>query len=285
VRWNLATFYYSVNTNTTWSAGMNSEKLIITVTTANSWIYPHVKNWALTTDSLINDVAQCAEAGAAIAHVHLPLGEESETVQRIRERTDVIIQAGMSSYLIEERTAMFDARPDMLSIILNHHDEHFTDLTVNQLHPIEELEAYCVKCRKLKIVPEWEVWHMGSYWNLNHLIAKKLVDPPHVLTLFFGWPGGTWSPPTVDEYLHRVKYMPENCVYSVSTMGPEQLDIAMASIKKGGNVRVGTEDYPFIRTDVPAKNNAEIVTRIKNVAWEIGRKVADPSEARKILGL
>jgi 3-keto-5-aminohexanoate cleavage enzyme len=264
---------------------MNPEKLIITATTANSWIFPKVKNWALTTDALIDDIVQCAEAGAAIAHVHLPPGEEVETVKRIREQSDVIIQAGMSSYLLEERTAMFEARPDMLSIILNHHDEHFTDLTVHQLHPIEELEAYCAKCRKMKIKPEWEVWHMGSYWNLRYLISKRLVDPPHVLTLFFGWPGGTWSPPTVDEYLHRVKYMPENCFYSVSTMGPEQAEIALASIRKGGNVRVGTEDYPFIKPDVPAKNNAEIVEQIKRISKKNGRDVANPSQARKILGL
>jgi 3-keto-5-aminohexanoate cleavage enzyme len=269
----------------TWSADMFNEKLIITAATADSYIFPHVKNWALSTDTLIDDVVQCAEAGAAIVHVHLPLGKESETVARIRERSDVIIQAGMASYPIEERTAVFDARPDMLSIILNHYDEQFNDSVVSQLHPIEELEAYCVKCRKLRIVPEWEVWHMGSYWNLTRLITKKLADPPHVLTLFFGWPGGIWSPPTVDEYMHRVRYMPENCVYTVSVMGPEQSAIALASIQTGGNVRVGTEDYPFIKADVPAKNNAEIVTRMSNVAREVGREVADSSEARKILGL
>ncbi len=264
---------------------MKDEKLIITATTANSWIFPEVKNWALSTGTLIEDVVQCAEAGAAVAHVHLPPGEESETVKRIRDRCDVIIQAGMSSFPLGERTAMFNARPDMISIILNHHDEHFTGLTVNQLHPLEELEAYCVKCRETKIVPEWEVWHTGSYWNLRYLITKGLVDPPHVLTLFFGWPGGTWSPPTVDEYLHRVRYIPENCVYSVSTMGPEQSAIALASVQSGGNVRVGTEDYPFIRPDVPAKNNAEIVARMKKIAEKVGREVADPSEAKRILGL
>ena len=264
---------------------MKDEKLIITATTANSWIFPHVKNWALSTEALIEDVVQCADAGAAIAHVHLPPSEESETVERIRERTDVIIQAGMSSYPIEERIAMFEAGPDMLSVILNHHDERFTDMTVYQLHPLEELEEYCIKCQKSKIAPEWEVWHMGSYWNLRHLMEKRLVDPPHILTLFFGWPGGTWSPPTIDEYMHRVRHMPEHCVYSVSVMGPEQSAIAVASILSGGNVRVGTEDYPFIRPDVPAKNNAEIVSQMVSIAKEVGREVADPSEARKILGL
>ena len=129
------------------------------------------------------------------------------------------------------------------------------------------------------------MWHTGSYSNLGHLIDKHLVDPPHILTLFFGWPGGTWSPPTIDEYMHRIKYMPENCVYSVSVMGSGQAAIVLASIQRGGNVRVGTEDFPFIRTDMPAKNNAEIVSQVVRTAKEIGREVADPSEARRILGL
>ncbi len=259
--------------------------MIITATTANSWIFPNVKNWAETTDALIEDVVQCYEAGAAIAHVHLPRGEEADTVKRIRERCDIIIQGGMSSYPIEDRAPDFYAKPDMLSIILNHHDEHFTGIAVNQLHDLDELEQYCITCKKFNIKPEWEVWHTGSYWNLEYLIDKGLLEPPHVLTLFFNWPGGTWSPPTPDEYLHRVKYMPENCLHTVSIMGNEQTKIAMLSIANGGNVRIGTEDYPFIKEGRPAKNNAELVSRMIKISREMNREVADPSEARKIIGI
>jgi len=261
------------------------EKMIITATTANSWMYPDLKNWAETTDALIEDIVKCYEAGAAIAHVHLPRGEEIETVKKIRERCDIIIQAGMSSYPIEERAPDFHAKPDMLSAILNHHDEHFTKMIVNQIHDLDELEQYCITCKKFGIKPEWEVWHIGSYWNLNYLIEKNLLESPHVLTLFFNWPGGTWSPPTADEYLHRIKYMPENCLHTISVMGEEQTKIAVMSIANGGNVRVGTEDYPFLKGRVPAKDNAEIVLRMVNISKEMGRETADPSEARKILGL
>jgi len=261
------------------------EKMIITATTANSWIYPDLKNWAQTTDALIEDVVKCYEAGAAIAHVHLPRGEEIETVKRIKERCDIIIQAGMSSYPIEDRTLDFHAKPDMISAILNHHDEHFTKMTVNQIHDLDELEQYCITCEKFDIKPEWEAWHIGSYWNLNYLIEKNLLKAPYILTLFFNWPGGTWSPPTADEYLHRIKYMPENCLHTISVMGEEQTKIAVMSIANGGNVRVGTEDYPFLNRSVPAKGNAEIVSRMVNISKEMGRETADPSEARKILGL
>jgi len=261
------------------------EKMIITVTTANSWIYPETKNWAESTDALIEDIVQCYEAGAAIAHVHLPRGEETEVVKRIRDQCDIIIQAGMSSYPIEERAPDFHARPDMLSIILNHHDEHFTGVSVNQIHDLDELEQYCISCEKFKIKPEWEVWHTGSYWNLNYLIEKELLESPHILTLFFNWPGGTWSPPTVEEYLHRIKYMPDGSFHTISVMGKEQTKIAVFSIAHGGNVRVGTEDYPFIREGKPAKNNAELVSRMVRISKEMDREVADPSEARKIIGI
>jgi len=228
----------------------------------------------------------CFLRGAAILHVHLPRSSEAtEIVNQIRKRTDAVIQAGMSSYPVEERVTDYDARPDMISIILNHHDEHFTELHVNVLHPLDEFKTYAEKCREYHIKPEWEVWHTGSYWNLQYMIGKGWLEGPHVLTLFFGWPGGTWSPPTPDSYFYRVKHMPENCLHTISVMGKEQTPIALLAIENGGNVRVGTEDYPFIRQGVPAKNNAELVERIAKMSREMGRAVAAPSEARKIIGL
>jgi 3-keto-5-aminohexanoate cleavage enzyme len=266
---------------------MSYDKLIITATTANSWIYPDVKNWAQSTDSLVADAVKCYEAGAAVAHVHLPRGEEVEVVKRIREKCDIIIQGGMSSESIPKRNGDFNAKPEMMSIILNHHAEHFTELSVDVLHPLAELEEYCVKCMETNIKPEWEVWHMGSYWSLNYLIDKGLLEwvKPHILTLFFNWPGSTWSPPTYDEYMHRKQYMPSDCVHTVSVMGKDQMKLLVFVLTHGGNIRIGTEDYPFISKGNPAQNNAEIVKEYVSIAKHVKREVADPSEARKILGL
>ncbi len=264
-----------------------STKIIITATTANSWIYPEVKNWAQTTEALIEDIVQCYEAGAAIAHVHLPRGEEVEIVKRIRERCDVIIQAGMSSESIPKRKGDFDAKPDMMSVILNHHSEHFAEINVDVLHPLTELEEYCRKCKEANIRPEWEVWQHGSYWNLNYLIEKGLLDwaKPYILTLFFNWPGGTWSPANFEEYMHRKRYLPPNSVHTASVMGEEQMKLLVFVLTHGGNIRVGTEDYPFIKKGTIAKNNAEIVKNYASICKHVNREVADPSEARKILGL
>jgi 3-keto-5-aminohexanoate cleavage enzyme len=193
----------------------------------------------------------------------------------------------MSSESIAQRKNVFDAKPDMISVMLNHHSEYFPQTTVNVLHPLNELEEYCSRFNNLDIVPEWEVWHSGSFWNLNHLIEKKILDntKPHILTLFFNWPGGMWSPPTYVEYMHRRRFMPSNTIHTVSVMGEDQMKLLVFVLTHGGNIRIGTEDNPFIKKGIPAKNNAEIVENYVSICNHVRRNVADPSEARKILGL
>jgi len=261
------------------------EKLVITATTAGSWIYPDVGNWAKTMDDLVEDCVQCCKAGAATVHVHLIHGHEKEIVEKIRSRCNVLIQAGMSGDTIPERKDTFEARPDMIAVMVGHHSEYFTEATLDKLHPMKELEEYCIKCREFGIRQAWEVWFAGATWCLNYLDKKNLLDKPNILTCFFGWPGSTWTPPTVEEYLHRVHYLPKDSVYDISVMGEEQTLIGTLSIATGGNIRVGTEDWPFLRPGRKAKNNAEIVERIVRLSKEMGRDVATPDEARKILNI
>ena len=261
------------------------QKLIVTVTTANAWIYPEATNFPTTPEQIADTVFHCYEEGASIAHVHLPKKACKKTVTLIREKCDIIIQAGMSSDPIQKRRELFDSKPDMVSIILNHHDEAFPGIELNRLHPRKELENYCRVCQKIGVKQEFEVWHHGSVWNLNYLVKKHLIDAPYFLTLFLGWPGGTWSPPTKDELSHRLRYLPSKSVCSVSVMGPDQEVILPFAIEIGKHVRVGTEDYPYIKKGVLAKNNTELVRKIVKIGKEKGRELADPSEARKIIGI
>ncbi len=152
------------------------------------------------------------------------------------------------------------------------------------LHLKEELIEYTRLCREYGVIPEWEVWHAGSIWSLNYLIGKKLLQPPYITTLFFGWPGGTWSPPTVEEYLYRRRLMPEGCACNVSIMGRGQRDILAAAIIHGDHVRVGTEDLPYDHNgklvDTPA-----LVRETVEMARAFGRPLATVQQARKMIGL
>jgi len=79
--------------------------------------------------------------------------------------------------------------------------------------------------------------------------------------------------------------MPSNSIHTVSVMGEDQMKLLVFVLTHGGNIRVGTEDYPFIKKNLQAKNNAEIVRNYVDICRHVRRDVADPSEARKMLGL
>jgi len=58
-----------------------------------------------------------------------------------------------------------------------------------------------------------------------------------------------------------------------------------AAMIMGGHARVGMEDNIYLSDGVLAKSNAELVEKIVRIARELGREIATPDEARKILGL
>ncbi|WP_276358217.1 3-keto-5-aminohexanoate cleavage protein [Cohnella caldifontis] len=256
--------------------------LIITATPNICWLQPDV-DYPKTTPDIIEEAARCRENGTAVLHTHAE-GNWAEVIGGVRGKTDLLIQSGMSSIPLQGRIGLFESKSDMVSIILNHHAEAFAELNCDVLHPLAELEEYAVACRKYGVKPEWEVWHPGSIWNLNRLIEQGLLDPPYINTLFFGWPGGTWSPPTVQEYLYRRSLMPANCALTVSIMCAEQMDILVNAIIHGDNVRVGTEDYPYNQQGKLAKTH-ELVKEIADISRALGREVATPAQAREMLGI
>jgi len=258
------------------------DPLIIIATPNISWLNPGVP-YPETPSEIAEEGTLCLENGATILHIHAE-GQWIETIQAVRARCKIIVQCGMSSLPIPERLDVYKERGDMISIILNHHDEAFAEGDFNVLHTKDELLEYARLCHEHQVIPEFEVWHAGSIWNLNYLIEKQAIQPPYITTLFFGWPGGTWSPPTIEEYLYRRSLMPPGCVVNVSIMGQEQRDIVTAAILNGDHIRVGTEDYPF---DHHGKlvATADLVKQTAEIARSLGRPLATVEQARQMIGL
>jgi 3-keto-5-aminohexanoate cleavage enzyme len=257
------------------------DPLVITATPNTCWLHPEVQ-YPRTPEEIALEARRCREKGAAVFHIHGE-GQWPEVIGAIRSSSDIIIQCGMSSLTLQERLEVFEQKADMISIILNHHDEAFVEVDCNVLHTKEELAEYATTCTKYGVRPEFEVWHAGSIWNLNYLIGKGLLKRPHITTLFFGWPGGTWSPPTIEEYLYRRSQMPEGCICTVSIMHENQSKIITAAIVQGDHIRVGTEDYPFSRGGQFA-STSELVGEATDIAKAVGRPVATVREARAMLG-
>lgn len=257
------------------------EPLIIIATPNISWLHPEME-FPHTPQAIAEEAARCYQNGATILHTHAE-GRWAETIQAVQDKCPIIIQGGMSSLPIPERMEAYTHKADMISIILNHHDEAFARTETNVLHSRQELLEYARLNREYGLIPEFEVWHAGSIWNLNYLIEQRALKPPYVCTLFFGWPGGTWSPPTVEEYLHRRKMMPAGCVCAVSVMGEGQREILTAAILLGDHVRVGVEDLPFNHAGEVVATH-ELVKETAEMARAIGRPLADIQQARQLIG-
>jgi 3-keto-5-aminohexanoate cleavage enzyme len=257
------------------------DPLIITATPNVSWLHPDVP-YPNTPCTMVESARLCREHGAAVLHIHAE--DWCQTIRAVRAETDLILQCGMSSLPIADRMIIFEERADMISVMLGHHDEAFAQMDTHALHPREELEEYCRLSAAYGVKLELEVWHTGSIWNMNYLIRKGLLQPPYITTLFFGWPGGAWTPPTVQEYLSRRSYLPRNTVTTVSVMDERQIDIITMAILHGDHIRVGTEDYPYCRAGQIAATH-ELVAEAVHIAQALGRPIASPSQARQIMGL
>jgi len=255
--------------------------LIVTATPNICWLEPDLP-YPQTVEEMVAEGQRCEAAGAQVLHVHAT--DWPPMVAALREDTGMLIQCGMSSLLVGDRLDIFESKADMISIIANHHDEAFAHGDTHELHPREELVEYARLSRRYGVRLEFEVWHTGSIWNLNWLIERDLLDAPYIATLFFGWPGGTWSPPTVEEYLYRRSYLPPGCAVTVSIMDPAQMDVIAAAIRAGDNVRVGTEDHPYGRTGEHAATH-ELVAEVAELAAALGRPLATRSQAGAMLGV
>ncbi len=257
--------------------------VIITATPNICWLHPEVP-YPATPEEMAEEAALCAENGASVLHVH---GEANWAayISKMRSRTDIIIQCGMSSLPLDTRMAALENGADMLSVIASHHDEAFAEgIETNVLHTRSELQSHADACARHGVRIEFEIWHTGSIWNLAYLIQHGIIQPPFVTTMFFNWPGGTWSPADVEEYLHRRRYMPQESVITVSIMGEGQMELIACALAKGDHVRVGTEDNPYNRKGniVPTH---ELVREVAETARSMGRPVATPATARRILGI
>jgi 3-keto-5-aminohexanoate cleavage enzyme len=261
------------------------EKLIITNCAADSSMHPGVPQRLSDSELLGREVEAACRAGASIAHIHAPPADfavwERHT-QAIRGRCAIMIQYGISTQSVAQRRAVVGYGPEMISVALGAHNLCFVDRDMQVLHPRHELAELMRVCRDHGVKPEFEVTCLGDVWLLRDLIDRGLVDPPYMITAFFGRPGGTWSPPSMAEFLSRTTGLPADSIYAASVTGPSHLLLESMAVMSGGHVRVGSEDEPYLRPGVLG-SNAEHVARIARIATEFGRSVASIDDARTML--
>ena len=125
---------------------------------------------------------------------------------------------------------------------------------------------------------------LGPLDSENRL-ADKVLAPVHRMqvNLVLGVPGCT--PATVEDLVYLVDRLPKDATWTVTGVGRGAFPMAAAAIAMGGNVRVGFEDNIYLEKGVKAASNGELVAKVVRLARELGRPIATPAQARKILGL
>ena len=290
---------------------MVNDKVIITVTADCSMSYPGFPGMPPIEDvkTVADEYVRAIDAGASLVHHHGvhyledSIQEDGRQLSRtdyqgwsdltdlIRSQRDSIIQFGIASARLEEKVKLMELRPDMMSFAFNAHDEYFRPdpaYPPNEeyaIHPRSELEAFCRAAQEHGVKPELECFYSGAFWNAEFIRSLGVLDDPLWATLFLGWPGGAWTPPTPDSLLHLVNHLPARTIWNVSVMNPQQQwRILAVALGLGGHVRVGWEDNPYLPDGTPSRHNAELVEEVVKLAHLMGREVASPDEARQIIG-
>jgi 3-keto-5-aminohexanoate cleavage enzyme len=289
------------------------DPLIITVTVDSSMSYPgnHLMPPIEDVDAVGQQYVDAVRTGASICHHHgihrledeiQPDGKRLSRIDfdgwrdltdRIRDGGgDPLMQFGIASARLPEKIKLMELAPDMMSYAFNVHDEYFQPdpaypaLEMYALHPRDELEEFSRAALEHGVKAEIECFYTGAYWNLEFIRKKQLLENPVWATLFFGWQGGAWTPPTHDAVLYMVRHLPEDVNWNVSVMDPvAQWRLLPLVIAMGGHVRVGWEDNPYLPNGEIASTNAELVQVVVEMAKQIGRPVATPEQAREITGV
>lgn len=286
------------------------DKLIITCAGNERVYYQDFPGVPKGAEGIAESMRAAYEEGAAVAHLHGPhgglLGKQMAPfldaedwrieTRMVMDRSPVIIQHGVAAAPFEQRVKKMQLgaeKPEMISVCLTGHDYHRDGRDYYIGHVRDEIVEYAKACRQYGVKPEFEVFHLGAIWNVEWLIEKGLVDPPYWLTLFIGVRGGVWTPPTVEEVLHRVRNLPKGSIWQLAVWGGPrgtatcsvQTSLLTLAIMLGGHVRLGIEDNPYYTDGVPAQSNAQQVARIARIAADLGREVATPDEARRLIGL
>jgi uncharacterized protein (DUF849 family) len=247
----------------------------------------------VTLDELVTTAKECRAAGAAVIHVHirdeharptLDLGRLTDTVQALRESTDLIVQLSTGGAVTDgfgQRLAVLDAGPDACSLTcgtVNFGDEVFA----NPWPFIRELYA---RTRELAVVPEFELFDMGQVATLHRLLDD--LGAPHGghvhCDLVMGVPGG--MPGSAAQLVQAVAALPPGATWSATGIGRTSVPVIFAALAAGGHLRVGMEDTISFARGRPVTGNAELVERAAVLAGMAQRPAMTPDQARDMLGM
>lgn len=268
------------------------EKLIITAAICGAEVTKeHNPNVPYTIEEIGREAESAYKAGASIIHLHVREDDGTPTqnkerfkacIDEIKRRCpDVIIQpstggaVGMSD---KERLQPTELYPEMATLDCGTLNFGGDEIFVNTENTIKNF-ANIMNERRIK--PEIEVFDKGMVDYAIKFHKQGYIKAP----MHFDFVLGVQMTASARDLAFLVDSIPTGSTWTVAGIGRHEFPMAALGIVMGGHVRVGFEDNVYISKGILAKSNGELVEKVVRLANELGREIATPEEARRILGL
>ncbi len=272
-------------------------------------------NQPYSPEEIAREAIQSYEEGACMVHLHTrnekgyprsSIETLKEIIDRILDKCpDVIIQpSSCESYVPGATDYSFESVKPFVEKLKGRYIEStiFTPVSyaLEEVDGTLDITIATEKNAQLtitylqdnKIKPEF----MNHNWEGIHNVKEWLIKPgilqrPYLMSIGPGMhnTGETYPDPWGFMYvLGMMKMMPEGSIISISAGGRNWLSLSVFAMLLGvDGVRVGMEDHlwTYPHRDEMTKRNADETRKIATIAKELGREIASPSEARKIMGI
>jgi uncharacterized protein (DUF849 family) len=291
-----------------------SEKVIIEVR-INEYVMRHPNpNVPYSPEEIAQQSLECWREGASIIHYHArdpktgaPASDPklyAETVRRIKEKSDLITMPTLGAWWlpsVEARIAHIVemakdpmTKPELGPIDMATSNVDTYDPTTKQFKTTETVYLNTTKTwryfaetmKSVGVKPITALWSIPSIRATQAFLEMRLFTEPLyselVLTedwLLAGHPG------TIKGLEAFLEFIPKGVKWnwSVLCVGGNLFAVAAAAMERGGHISIGLGDYPYPEMELPT--NARLVSRIAQLARDMGREVATPEESRRMLGL
>ena len=247
-----------------------------------------------TLEELVETARACEAAGAAMVHVHIRDAEHRptldptrlhDTVVALRESTDLVVQLSTGGSVhdpLEQRLKVLDAEPDSCSLTMgttNFGDDVF-------LNPWPFVCELYQLSQEREVVPEFELLRPRA--RRRDAPAARPLRPAVRRARARGPGDGSArrDAGNADALVAAVAALPAAATsWSATGIGRSTLAVALASLSKGGHLRVGMEDVLTMARGVPVEHNRQLVERAVRLGDLAQRRPMTTAEARELLGV
>ena len=282
---------------------ITTDKLIICVAPCGSFLTKEANpNIPIQPDEIAEEVYRSWNEGASLAHIHArDLNGKATTDpeifreinKRIREKgCDIIVEFSTSpgrepKANVNDGFRVLEAGPEMASVdigvvvFMQGGEERITPWT----RSFNERLTKAMLEKRIK--PEFEIYGLGGMVELNYLIENISITKPYLIDFVLDMQRTAQSatPFTPKNLMHLVEHLPLDSMFMTMGVAIAETPAVVQSILLGGHARVGFEDNLYYSRGVLAKSNAELVARIARIGSDLGRTIATPDEARRLLGI